>query len=97
MFETARGVEGYNDLARALAERELVALTAREQSGAYASPLDIGRAHARLGRSDDAFRYLKKAFDERSPGLVFLNVDRAWDNVRSELQFGAAVRRVGLA
>jgi TolB-like protein len=97
MFETARGVEGYNDLARALAERELVALTAREQSGAYASPLDIARAHARLGRSDDAFRYLKKAFDERSPGLVFLNVDRAWDNVRSELQFGAAVRRVGLA
>jgi hypothetical protein len=45
---------------------------------------------------NSAFRYLDAAFAERSPGLVFLKVDRWWDPIRSDPRFLAAVRKVGL-
>ena len=49
----------------------------------YVSPLDFARAYAQLGNREQAFKYLEDAFVDRSPGLVFLKVDRAWDLVRS--------------
>ena len=60
----------------------------------YASPLDFARAYAQLGDKEQTFRYLEAAFNDRSPGLVFLNVDRAWDNVRTDERFLAAVKRM---
>ena len=42
------------------------------------------------------FEYLDEAFVDRSPGLVFLNVDRAWDDVRDDPRFEDAVRRMAL-
>jgi len=96
-FEQARGVEGCNDLRHTLARRELEGLTARRQSGAYASPLDIARAYAQLGENDEVFRHLEMAFEDTSPGLAFLNVERVWDNVRLDPRFREMVKRVGLA
>ena len=75
---------------------EIVALQRRAAAGDYASPLEFGRAYARLGDRERAFGYLDTAFVERSPGLVFLNVDRAWDSVRDDPRFVAAVHRVGI-
>jgi len=66
---------------------DLQALRLRAQSGEYVSPLDIARAHARLGN-------VAQALAERSPGLVFLNVDRAWDPLRGEPAFHAALAQV---
>jgi hypothetical protein len=60
------------------------------------SPLDFARAYAQLGNKDQAFKYLDDAFGDRSPGLVFLKVDRAWDLVRDDPRFAAAVKQVGL-
>ena len=62
----------------------------------YVSPLEFGRTYAQLGEKEQAFQYLEAAFVDRSPGLVFLKVDRAWDNIRDDPRFAAAVRRVGL-
>ena len=56
----------------------------------------VARAYAQLGDSDKAFDYMNQALDEHSPGLVLLNVDRAWDQIRADPRFKAAVRRVGL-
>jgi hypothetical protein len=50
-----------------------------------------------LGQTEQAFRYLDAAFEDRAPGLVFLNVDRSWNAIRDDGRFAAAVRRVGLA
>ena len=63
---------------------------------AYASPIDFARAYAQLDEADHAFDYLGQALDERSPGLVFLNVDRAWDSIRADPRFAAIVAKVGL-
>ncbi|HUP47970.1 MAG TPA: protein kinase [Thermoanaerobaculia bacterium] len=95
ILATARGEEGYRALERRWVELQLEALTAHAALD-YVSPLDFARAHAQLGHADEAFRHLDAAFVDRSPGLVFLNVDRAWDSIRNDSRFQAAVARVGL-
>jgi Tfp pilus assembly protein PilF len=92
----AVGKEGYARFeATAVRHLELRTLQRRARR-AYASPIDFARAYAQLGEADSAFDYLRQAFAERSPGLVFLNVDRAWDLIRSDARFAASVRQVGL-
>jgi hypothetical protein len=68
----------------------------RRAKRAYVSPLDFARAYAQLDDRDRAIDYLREALEARSPGLVFLNVDRAWDPIRTDPAFRAAVKRVGL-
>jgi len=76
--------------------RQLEVLRARGATGAYVSPLDFARAHARLSDVEGAFESLAASFDDRAAGLVFLQVDPAWDNIRHDPRFRDAVRRVGL-
>ncbi len=62
----------------------------------YVSPLDLARLQAQVGDRKKAFTSLEAAFAERSPGLVYLKVDRAWDRIRDDPRFAALVRRVGI-
>ena len=62
----------------------------------YVSPLDLARLQAQAGEGEKAFTSLGAALSEKSPGLVFLKVDRAWDRVRNDPRFAALVRRVGI-
>ena len=62
----------------------------------YISPIDFARLHAQLGNREKAFTSLDAALQERSPGLVLLKVDRAWDQIRDDPRFSALVRRVGI-
>ena len=62
----------------------------------YVSPFDVARLQAQAGDRENAFANLEKALGERSPGLVFLKVDRAWDRIRDDPRFAGLVRRVGI-
>jgi serine/threonine-protein kinase len=62
----------------------------------YVSPLDFARLYAQVGEREKAFTSLDLALAERSPGLVNLKVDRAWDRIRDDARFAALVRRVGI-
>jgi TolB-like protein len=95
VLAAAKGQEGYRAIERAWVLMQLDLLKARETTS-YASPLDFARLHAQLGDKDQAFKYLDAAFIDRSPGLVFLKVDRAWDLVRDDPRLLGAIRRVGL-
>jgi TolB-like protein/tRNA A-37 threonylcarbamoyl transferase component Bud32 len=95
VFATASGEEGYRRIDAAWVRLQLDTLKERQVTK-YVSPLDFARAYAQLGEKELAFRYLDEAFVDRSPGLVFLKVDRAWDAVRADPRFLAAVERVGL-
>jgi serine/threonine protein kinase/tetratricopeptide (TPR) repeat protein len=95
LFEQAVGEEGYREADLVGVRRQLDWLEARERWG-YISPLELARAHAQLGDVEKAFERLDQAFVDRSPGLVFLNVDRAWDRIRSDPRFEDAVLKVGL-
>jgi serine/threonine-protein kinase len=96
ILAVARGEDGCRAIDRYLARYELAALSARESAGQYVSPLGLARAHARLAATEQAFKFLNTAFEEHAAGLVFLNVDPAWDNIRHDRLFDATVRRVGL-
>jgi adenylate cyclase len=95
VFATARGVEGYRLVERRAVELELLTLRTRALD-AYVSPLDLARAHAQLGNREQAFEYFEDAFADHAPGLVFLRVDNAWDQIRDDPRFDAAIQRVGL-
>jgi serine/threonine protein kinase len=93
--DPGHGAAGYGAIERAAVQQELEALRTRARTG-YVSPLDLARAHAQLGDREEAFSYFDAAFADRAPGLVFLKVDNAWDGIRDDPRFAAAVRRVGL-
>jgi TolB-like protein/Tfp pilus assembly protein PilF len=64
---------------------------------AYVVPLDFSLIHAALGERDEAFRWLRNAYEERTPLLVFINVAAWYDTVRDDPRFATLVRDLGLA
>ena len=81
---------------RESARGELERLALRAEAGGYVSPLDFARAHAQLRDAPRAFARLAEALETRAAGLAFLKVDPAWEPVRGDARFAAAVRRVGI-
>lgn len=96
VLSDAVGKDGYLQIERTAVRRLELRTLMRRTRNAYASPLDFARAYAQLDEPDRACEYLDQALAERSPGLVFLNVDRAWDLIHGDRRFAAAVRQVGL-
>ena len=62
----------------------------------YVSPFLFASALVARGDYDDALTWLERACDERVPSMVFLNVMRPWDPLRSDPRFQALVTRIGL-
>ncbi|MCU1349643.1 MAG: serine/threonine protein kinase, partial [Acidobacteria bacterium] len=62
----------------------------------YTLPLFLARVNAGLGNKADALRWLERAYAERSESLLWLSVDPSFASLRSEPQFQALVKRVGL-
>jgi len=91
VLATAKGEEGLRRVERITAQMQLEEMRRREEAGFYVSPLDYARAYAQIGEAAQAFSYFPAAFAERSTGLVFLAVDRAWDGVRDRPEFRDAV------
>ncbi len=61
----------------------------------YPSPVWIANIYAGLGDKDRAFEWLGKAYDERSPDLIWLKVDHSYDPVRSDPRFIDLLKKVG--
>jgi tetratricopeptide (TPR) repeat protein len=94
-LETARTEKDYEKAEAAVARFRLDELEDVAQER-YVSPLDLARLRAQVGEREKAFASLEAAFAERSAGLVFLKVERAWDPVRDDHRFASLVRRVGI-
>ena len=95
-FTEAVGKDGYARIEKVAVRRLELRTLERRARHTYASPIDFARAYAQLEERDRAFDYLDQALAERSSGVVFLNVDRAWDSIRDDSRFRTAVRQVGL-
>jgi TolB-like protein/DNA-binding winged helix-turn-helix (wHTH) protein/Tfp pilus assembly protein PilF len=54
------------------------------------------RAYCILGKKEQALADLEFAFQHHDIGLIFLNVDHAWDPLRSDPRFQALERKIGL-
>ena len=67
------------------------ALLSKEE---YVSPDFLASAYAALGETDKAFRWLEKAYEERSTGIVNLQVEPAFDPLRSDSRFKDLLQRL---
>ena len=62
----------------------------------YVPPYNIAVIYVGLGKKDEAFVWLDRAYQERSYLLTYLTVDERLDNLHSDPRFDELRRRVGL-
>jgi tetratricopeptide (TPR) repeat protein len=89
--------EGFAGAARAVALKRLERLNEGVEGGEYVPAIYFARACARLGRKEQAFRWLGKAVEERNVYALFLNNDPFYDDLRADPRFEVLLRRVGFA
>jgi TolB-like protein/DNA-binding winged helix-turn-helix (wHTH) protein/Tfp pilus assembly protein PilF len=61
----------------------------------YVSPLSFAAYYAALGDRDRAFDWLEKAYRQRTPSLISLEVNYFWDNLRNDPRFHSLEQRIG--
>jgi len=66
------------------------------KSGRNIGEFDNPQLYARLGDKQRALEWLDRNYEERRPLGTLLNVDPAFDTLRSDPRFGDLVRRTGL-
>ena len=76
------------------AARRILAELEERASQSYVPPHDIAMIYSGLGEKDEAFRWLKAAYDERFSLLVFLELDPRFDNLRADPRFANLLGRV---
>jgi serine/threonine-protein kinase len=62
----------------------------------YVSPFDLAAVQFALRRADEGFRWLAKAFQDRSFELISLCVDPRWESLRPNRRFEELVDRLNL-
>ena len=92
------GALGYaNAIAgRTVEAREILADLKERFKRQYTSPYEIARIYVGLDNKEEAFKWLEKAFEERSDRLTRLKVDPTFDKLRSDSRFTDLLHRVGL-
>jgi len=61
----------------------------------YVCPYELATAYVGLGKRDEAFQMLEKAYQARSTCMIYLKTDPRFDPLRSDPRFQDLLRRVG--
>ncbi len=67
-----------------------------KQRTGYVSPIGLAIASFGLGRVDEGFGWLERAFDERKGWLLHLRVEPALDGLRDDPRYLDLITRIGL-
>jgi hypothetical protein len=70
---------------------------ANEKTGRNFGEFDIPQVYARLGEKDLALEWLGRNYESRTNFTTYMNVDPAYDSMRSNPRFENLARRIGLA
>jgi len=62
----------------------------------YVSPMEFAWIHFALEQTDQGFRWLTKASEDRAFELIHLKVDPRFDPLRDDSRFGAIMKKVAL-
>jgi len=68
-------------------------LDARRAAGGHVAPSDVAAARAGIGDAEGAFSALGEALEQRDRGLVSLQKDPVWDDLRDDPRFTGIARR----
>jgi hypothetical protein len=67
-------------------------VTIAVQAAGRGNPLSVANAYAEAGERDLAFQWIEKAFAERTPQLLHIVADPAYDDPR----YKELIRRIGI-
>jgi hypothetical protein len=62
----------------------------------YVSPMEFAWIHFALEQTDQGFRWLAKASEDRAFELIHLKVDSRFDPLRDDRRFTAVMKKLGL-
>jgi serine/threonine-protein kinase len=62
----------------------------------YVSPFTLACFHFVLGRNDEGFKWLNKAYEERDLHLGWLKIEPLFDSVRSDPRYTALLKKMNL-
>jgi serine/threonine protein kinase len=82
--------------AKDFAIREQIRILTEASKQDYISPIALATNYAVLGERDKAFEWLEKAYEEHAPGLLDLDLDPDYDNLRADNRFQNLLRRIKL-
>lgn len=74
---------------------QLDALLKRGKSG-YASPVEEAEFYSQLGEREKTLALLEEGLSQRSPGLLFIQSDPAFDSFHADPRYRSVIQRVGL-
>ena len=80
---------------RQQAEQALQALRVTSETR-YVPPYNFALLYQGLGNSDEALKWLEKAYEQRDVHMVFLSVDSKWDALRNNPHFIGLTKRLNL-
>jgi TolB-like protein/DNA-binding winged helix-turn-helix (wHTH) protein len=68
----------------------------RKSRTSYVSPVELALRYAQLGDREKTLALLEQGFHERSPLLLWVQLDPAYDFLRSDERYRSIIKRVGL-
>jgi tetratricopeptide (TPR) repeat protein len=71
-------------------------IAAQLQAAGRGNPLGVAKRYAEAGERDLAFQWLEKAFTERTPQLLHIVADPAYDDLREDPRYRDLIRRIGI-
>jgi len=87
----ALGVSGHTSEAE-----EILSTLMERAKRVYVPSHEIAAIYLGLGRNEEALRWLRKAYDEHSGLMVYLEIEPALDPLRSDPRFVELVKKVGM-
>jgi DNA-binding winged helix-turn-helix (wHTH) protein/TolB-like protein len=77
------------------AVRQIIEVEKQELPWGYIDPAELAYEYAALGNKDEAFRWLKKAYKERSRSLQTVQIEPSMDALRSDPRYVDLLRGMG--
>jgi tetratricopeptide (TPR) repeat protein len=76
--------------------KSFIADDEKQSAHSYVSPFDLARYHAQLGEREKALSLLEEAYQQRSPQLLWIQTDPAFDFLHQDARYRSLVRQIGL-
>lgn len=87
---------GYATAGRRSEAETLLTRLIERSNEEHVSAFHIAVVNLALGETDEAFGWLERAYEERSPWMTRLGIDTRFDPIRGDPRFVGLLRRVGI-
>jgi TolB-like protein/DNA-binding winged helix-turn-helix (wHTH) protein len=76
--------------------KALIADDEKQPAGSYVSPVELAHSYGLLGDGEKALSLLEEGYRQRSPQLLWIQTDPAFDFLHEDARYQSLVREIGL-